>query len=89
MDQNILADALSRMDLIDFVAAGRPLDLAAAVKPVCWKPGNSVQAIVHGRWTRRWWGRWSGVSRQKLTYGIRYQRRHLVQLSAEHLSAGF
>ena len=34
MDQNPLANALSRMDLIDFVAAGRPLDLAAAVKPV-------------------------------------------------------
>ena len=61
MDQNILADALSRMDLIDFVAAGRPLDLAAAVEPVSWKPGNSVQANVYGRWTRRWWGHWSGV----------------------------
>ena len=89
MDQNTLADALSRMDLIDFVAAGRPLDLAAAVKPVSWKPGNSVQAIAHGRWTRRWWGRWSDVSRYKFMYGIQYQRRHLVQLSAEHLSAGF
>ena len=63
MDQNILADALSGMDLIDFVAAGRPLDLAAAVEPVSWKPGNSAQAIGHGEWTRRWWGRWSGVSR--------------------------
>ena len=33
--------------MIDFVAAGRPLDLAAAVKPVSWKPrklGSSHRA---------------------------------------------
>ena len=86
MVQNILADALSRMNLIDFVAAGRPLDLAAAVKPVFWKPGDSVQAIVHARWTRRWWGR---LVVCLVKSSLNYQRRHLVQLSAEHLAAGF
>ena len=52
------------MDLIDFVAAGRPLDLAAAVKPVCLEPrklGSSHRARKVNE--KRWWGRWSGMSR--------------------------
>ena len=89
MDQNILANALSRMDLIDFVAAGRPLDLAAAVEPVSLEARKLGPSHRARKVNEKMVGSLSGESRQKFMYGIKSQRRHLVQLSAEHLSAGF
>lgn len=77
--QNILADALSRMNLIDFVAAGRPLDLAAAVKPVSWKARKLGSSHCARKVDEKMAGSFGVVCLVNTSlYGINYQRRHLV-----------
>ena len=52
------------LEIIIFVAAGRPLDLAAAVKPDCVEPGKSAQAMIDGGSIKGRWGLPSNTSGQ-------------------------
>ena len=74
-------------DYIEFVAAARPLDLAAAEKPEGLEGLEGLEARELGpshRWTegpqKGWWDLRSGISCQKAWVGsrCRLQRRHFV-----------